>query len=132
MAGLSGAGSLVCSPCNIPTQNLTLSWVNVVSGNGSTTLTYATPPASWSSECSIGLLYKLVCTEGQVELRVIYFTSGSCPTGTQQYCSNLRATPFGLTLSSYTCAPFSMTFLSAASGCPAITSTGYTSFTITL
>ena len=113
-------------------QTLTLSWVNVISGNGSTTLTYATTPASWTSGCSNGLLYKLVCTGGHVELRVIYFTTGSCPTGTQQYCSNLRAAPFGLTLSSYTCSPFSLTFLSRSSGCPTITNSGYTQFTITM
>jgi hypothetical protein len=130
--GLSGGGSIACTPCNIPTQNLTLSWVNPISGNGSTTLTYATTPRSWTSGCSNGLLYKLVCTGGQVELRVIYFTNGSCPSGTQQYCSNLRATPFGLTLSSFTCSPFSMTFLVQTSGCPAITDTGYTKFTITM
>ncbi len=131
-AGFTGGGSLACSPCNIPTQNLTLSWVNVDSGNGSTTLTYSTAPAAWTSGCSNGLLYKLVCTGGQVELRVIYFTSGSCPTGTQQYCSNLRTAPVGLTLSSLTCSPLSMTFLSNATGCPTITSNGYTTFTITL
>ena len=130
--GSSDGGSLACSPCNIPGQDLTLSWVNVISGNGSTPLTYAQTPASWTSACSNGLLYKTVCTGGQVELRVIYFTTGSCPTGTQQYCSNLRGTPHGLTLSSYTCSPFSMTFLSTAAACPAITSGGYTQFTITL
>lgn len=131
-AGISGGGSLACSPCNIPTQNLTLSWVNVLSGNGSTTLTYATTSSSWTSGCSNGLIYKLVCTGGQVELRVIFFTSGTCPTGTQQFCSNLRVTPFGLTLSSFTCSPFSMTFLSSTSGCSAISTTGYTKFTVTL
>ena len=128
----SSSASLVCSPCNIPAQNLVLSWVNAISGNGSTVLTYTTAPASWTSGCSNGLLYKLLCTGGQVELRVIYFTAGSCPTGTQQYCSNLRVTPYGLTLSSYTCSPFSMTFLSRSAACPAITSSGYTQFTITL
>jgi hypothetical protein len=131
-AGLSGGGSLACSPCSMPTQNLTLSWVNVISGNGSTTLTYSTTPVSWTSGCSDGLLYKLLCTGGQVELRVIYFTSGSCPTGTQEYCSNLRVTSFGLTLSSFTCSPLSMTFLSNSSGCPTISRTGYSKFTITL
>jgi hypothetical protein len=130
-AGLNSGGSLACSPCNIPTQNLTLSWVNLISGNGSTALTYATTTASWTSGCSNGLLYTLVCTGGLVEFRVIYFTTGSCPTGSQQYCSNLRVTPFGLTLSSFTCSPFSMTFLPNALGCPAITNTGYTKFTIT-
>ena len=103
-----------------------------ISGNGSTALTYTTTPASWTSGCSNGLLYKLLCTGGQVELRVIYFTTGTCPTGTQQYCSNLRVTPYGLTLSSYTCSPFSMTFLSKSAACPAITNSGYTQFTITL
>jgi hypothetical protein len=128
----TGSPSLTCSPCNIPAQNLTLSWVNALSGNGSTGLTYATAPASWTSGCSNGLLYKLLCTGGEVELRVIYFNMGFCPTGTQQYCSNLRVTPYGLTLSSFTCSPFSMTFLSKPAACPAITSSGYTQFTITL
>jgi hypothetical protein len=131
-SGISGGGSLACSPCNIPTQNLTLSWVNFISGNGSTTLTYATSPTSWTSGCSNGLLYKLVCTGGQVELRVIYFATGSCPTGSQQYCSNLNVAPSGLTLSSFTCSPLSMTFLSNASGCPVISGSGYTKFTVTL
>ena len=72
----SGGGSLACSPCNIPAQNLILSWVNAISGNGSTALTYATAPASWTSGCSNGLIYKLLCTGGEVELRVIYFTAG--------------------------------------------------------
>jgi hypothetical protein len=131
--GQSGSsGSLACSPCNLPAQNLVLSWVNLITGNGSTPLIYATTPASWTSGCANGLLYKLVCTGGEVELRVIYFTTGSCPSGTQQYCSNLRVTPFGLTLSSFTCSPFSMTFLSKSAACPAITNSGYTQFIITL
>ena len=128
----SGSGSLTCSPCNIPTQNLVLSWVNLISGNGSTTLIYTATPAAWTSGCSNNLLYKLICTGGQVELRVIYFMTGTCPSGTQQYCSNLRVAPFGLTLASYTCSPFSMTFLSKTAACPAVTSNGFTQFTITL
>jgi hypothetical protein len=131
-AGVSGGGSLACSPCNIPAQDLTLSWVNVISGNGSTTLSYATTPMSWTSGCTDGLIYKLLCTGGQVELRVIHFTGGFCPTGTQQYCSNLRSAPLGLTLSSFTCSPLSMTFLPQAVGCPAISTTGYLKLTITL
>jgi hypothetical protein len=130
--GLSGGGSIACAPCNIPTQNLTLSWVNPISGNGSTTLNYAATPRSWTSGCSNGLLYKLVCTGGQVELRVIYFATGSCPTGSQQYCSNLNVAPFGLTLSSFTCSPLSMIFLPNASGCPVISGSGYSKFTVTL
>ena len=37
-------------------------------------LSYTATPTSWTSGCSNDLLYKLVCTGGQVELRVIYFT----------------------------------------------------------
>jgi hypothetical protein len=130
----SSSGILTCSPCSIPEQNLTLSWVNLISGNGSTPLNYSNSPTpiSWTSGCSNGLIYKLLCTGGEVEFRVIYFTAGTCPSGTQQYCSNLRVTPYGLTLSSYTCSPFSMTFLSKSAACPAITGSGYTQFTITL
>lgn len=127
----SGPPFLACSPCNIPEANLTLSWVNSLFGNGSTSLTYSSPPPSWNSACSNGLLYKLLCTGGVIELRVIYFTTGSCPTGTQQYCSNVRVTPNGLTLASYTCSPFSVTFNAISSACPAIVSAGYTQFVVT-
>jgi hypothetical protein len=130
--GASNGGILTCSPCGIPAQNLTISWANAITGNGSTILTYTPTPASWNSGCSNGLLYTLLCTAGQVELRVIYFPTGSCPTGTQQYCSNLRASPFGLVLSTSSCSPFSMTFLSRSAGCPTITNSGYTRFTITM
>ena len=130
--GASAGVPVTCSPCSIPAQNLTLSWVNVIIGNGSTTLTFDSSSTSWTSVCSNGLMYEMLCTGGRLELRVIYFTTGSCPTGTPQYCSNLRGTPFGLTLSSYSCSPFSVTFLSRSSGCPTITNSGYTQFTITL
>ena len=90
----SGSGVLGCLPCNIPKTNLTLSWVNPLSGNGSTTLTYTPIPISWvTTACFNGLKAELVCTGGQVELRVIYWTSGACPgPGLTQYCSNLRRT----------------------------------------
>jgi hypothetical protein len=131
--GPSGGATLPCSPCMIPEHNLTISWINSLISNGSATLTYTDTPTLWTSGCSHGLQYKLLCTGGQVELRVIYWTSGACPSpGQTQYCSNLRAMPFGLTLSSYSCSPFSMTFLTTSAGCPAITSSGYTQFTITL
>jgi hypothetical protein len=130
--GASSGGTLACSPCSLPAQDLVISWVNVIFGNGSTTLAYANSSNSWSSTCSHGLLFTLLCTSGQVELRVIYFTTGTCPTGAEQYCSNLRTAPFGLTLASYSCSPFLMTFLSNSSSCPTITNSGYTQFTITL
>lgn len=119
-----------CAPCKIPKKNLILSYVNAISGDGATTLYYSPEPDAWTSECVNGLLFKLICNGGELELRVIYFTTGPCPTGTQQYCSNLRVTPYGLTLSAYVCSPFSTTFLSRSAGCPAITSSGYTQFVV--
>jgi hypothetical protein len=128
----TGSGSVSCSPCAIPRRDLTLSYVNVIYGNDSAPLAYTAAPASWTSACKNGLLYELLCTGGVIELRVIYFTVGSCPSGTQQYCSNLRASPFGLTVSAYSCTPFSITFRSQSSTCPTITNAGYTQFTVTL
>jgi hypothetical protein len=130
--GTSQSGNLTCSPCALPQQNLTVSWVNSLSGNGQTTLAYTTSPVSWTSGCSRGLQFKLICTAGQIEFRAIYWTSGGCPgPGQSQYCSNLRATPFGLTFSSFTCTPLSLTFTVSPAACPAISASGYASFTIT-
>jgi hypothetical protein len=127
----SGPATVTCTPCNIPAANLTLSYTNVISGNGSTTLTYTTGPNAWTSACTNGLLYKVLCTAGQLELRVIYFTAGSCPAGTQQYCSNLRSSPLTLNFFSHTCSPFSLTFKPSSSGCPTIAGNGYSQFVVT-
>jgi hypothetical protein len=132
--GCSGGGTIACSPCAIPGQNLTLSWVNPITGNGSVTLVYASGGGSsaWDFECSSGLIYQLACNAGSIELRVFYFISGACPTGQSAYCSNLRSDPFALTLSSHTCSPFSLTFSTTISGCPVLVNNGYESFTVTL
>ncbi len=132
-SGTGSTGAVTCSPCSIPKQNLIVSWINILSGNGSTNLTYTPSPPSWKSACSNGLQYILVCTSGQIELQVTYWVSGSCPgPGTTQYCSNLRNAPLGLIISSYSCSPFAVTFGVTSSSCPTITSSGYTQFTITL
>jgi hypothetical protein len=131
--GSSATGSLTCSPCPIPKQNLTISWVNILRGNGSTTLIYTPSPPSWVSACSNNLQYILQCTGGQIELQITYWVTGVCPgPGTTQYCSNLRPAPLGLTVFSYSCSPFSMTLHLTSSSCPTVTSGGYTQFTITL
>jgi hypothetical protein len=118
---------------------LTISWVNPLVGNGSDTLVYNRAGPTWATGCSGGagvgnqLLFKLLCTQGQIELRVYYFVSGSCPTGQSNYCSNLRTTGFQLFLSSYTCGSgFTLVFSSTASSCPTISGSGFTSFVVTL
>jgi hypothetical protein len=129
-----GGGSVSCSPCAIPAEDLTISWVNPITGNGSTTLSYASGggSSSWDSECSLGLLYQLACNAGEIELRVFYFISGTCPDGQSAYCSNLRTAPFGLTLASYACSPFSLVFQTTLHSCPVLVNNGYESFTVTL
>ena len=133
--GSGGAGGVVpCSPCAIPASDLTISWTNILSGNGSDTLVY-TGGASpiWQTGCSgdgDAVIFRLGCASGSIELRVYYFTSGSCPTGESSYCSNLLSSPRGLTLSSHDCSPFSLTFTCGAA-CSVLQGAGYTSFTVT-
>jgi len=137
--GGTGSQSFPCLPCTIPNQNLTISWVNPLAGNGSDTMVYNSSGPTWATDCSGGagvgnqLLFKLLCTGGQIELRVYYFVSGSCPTGQSNDCSNLRTQGSRLILSSYTCGSgFTLVFTSTTLSCPTISGSGFTSFTITL
>ncbi len=130
---------VTCSPCDLPQADMTISWVNVFFGNGSTTLVYAGGSIWASATCEDGsgppnddgLLFQLNCNGGSIELRAIFFTSGICPSGTQQYCSNLRINPLALTLSSHTCTPISFTFTVNGTNCPTLFGTGNQSFTVT-
>jgi hypothetical protein len=137
--GGSGSLSFPCSPCTIPDQSLTISWVNPLAGNGSDTLVYSTSGPSWATGCSGGagvgnqLLFKVFCTGGQIELRVYYFVSGSCPTGQSNYCSNLRSQGSQLILSHYTCGSgFTLVFSLTTQSCPTLSASGFTSFVISL
>lgn len=129
--GSSGVITLPCSPCAIPKTNLTLSWTNLLTGPGSTTLTYDASLTKWTATCIDQQSYELLCSGGQIEFIVTFYLSGTCPTGGSNFCSNLRANPFGLTMSSYTCSPFSVTF-NTSPKCPDVEAPGYLTFTITL
>jgi hypothetical protein len=123
------ANELACSPCNIPKNNLTVSWVNPIIGNGSTTLTY-TAPDTWISGCTNGLIYQLSCLANVLVFKACYHSGAGC-TGTQTCCSSSGTAPFTLLLSTYTCTPFSLTYATSSTGCPTLFSSGYTSFTVT-
>lgn len=120
-----------CGQCQIPQKNLTVSWANLILGNGSTTLVYSSIPTTrWISACTNQLLYELICTQNQVEFRVYYYLSGSCPSGQSQYCSTIRAIPYGLTQTSLTCSPFLLTCQVSSAACSNLAAYGYTGFTI--
>ena len=120
-----------CSPCGIPNEDLTLSWTNILHGNGSVTLVYG--GGVWASATceDDNLLFVLECDGGTIELRAIFFTGGHCPTGDQEYCSNLRSPPLQIPLIDHTCSPFSVTFEVTETGCGALFGDGNTNFAIT-
>ncbi len=132
--GASGAGGFVgCLPCSIPDEDLTVSWVNLLSGDGLATMTYTTGPSAWTASCvDDGLIFKLGCNSGNIELRATFFVAGDCPDGESNFCSNFGVPPFAFTLTSYICSPFSLTFTVGEDGCPAVYGAGNTQITITL
>ena len=120
-----------CGSCTIPARDLTASWTNPILGDGSAPLVYSSGPTAWLSACTNQLLFRLSCNQGQVEFRVTYFLSGSCPTGQSQYASNLRNDPYKLTRTGLVCgSSFLMTLTVSSSGSPNLWAFGYTSFTI--
>jgi hypothetical protein len=128
----SGGGTSPCSPCNIPKTDLTLSWNNLLTGAGSTTLFYTTLPDKWNSSClaagADSLQYGFSCQAGAFSFGVtIYFTPGC--SGSFTGCSNPSA--FGFSEVSHTCSPFSVTYSVNPATCALISSAGYTDFTIT-
>ena len=125
-------GATTCTPCNIPNENLTLSWTNTLTGSGSTTMTYSIPGTWATGCCDAGLEFAMSCTEAGIELRAFFFVSGECPTGETQYCSNQRANPLSLQLTDYTCSPFSLKLEVLEDDCPTLYGLGNAQFVITL
>jgi hypothetical protein len=120
-----------CGGCTLPHKDLQLAWTNSTDGNGTTDLFYTPSTGAWTSDCSNGMMFTLDCLSGQLELRAIYFTAGSCPDGTQAFCSNAKAAPLKLTLATTQCTPLSLTYTVAATDCPVVSASGYTQFVVT-
>lgn len=124
--------SFTCGSCSVPKANLTISWVNTITGNGSDTMVWD-GVNSWNSGCTGGgsnqHIFTLLCTTGFVELRAFYMLSGSCPTGDSNYCSTGRASPNGLTETGLTCgASFLLTC--TTENCNSLSANGFTDFTV--
>jgi hypothetical protein len=130
VAEVGGTATLPCSPCPIPSKDLTLSWANNLIGTGSTKLTFI-PPSQWTSACANQLLFQLTCAGNVVQLTVTYYISGVCPGGQGQSCTSPGSNPLAITLDSFSCSPFLLDYSVNSAGCPVLWSDGYTAFTIT-
>jgi hypothetical protein len=109
---------------------LTVSWFNSIIGDGSTTLHFANP-STWISSCANQLLYQLICNAGQIEFSTIYFITGSCPTGQQNFCSTRGANPLKLAQTGLTCGDaFMLTCDVTGAGCPVLFGNGYSGFAV--
>lgn len=125
-------GTFSCSPCALPLENLTISWVNSIANSGSAVYTWngnsVTPVWATSS-----ILYPsgflgssaMGCSGGNLSMFAgIDLSHPTCgyPTG-----------PGTLLLGSFTCGSgFTLVFTVNATNCPGLFSLGFTSFTITL
>lgn len=118
-----------CSPCPIPSRDLTVSWIGGPDDGGSTPLVYRAPN-QWSSACANQLLYSLSCPGGSVQFTATYFLSGGCPGGQAYSCSSRGDAPPALLLDSYSCRPFFLRYTVSESGCPALAENGITAFAI--
>lgn len=136
--------------CTIPLQNLTLSWINSIFGNGNTPLAYNGNPISpvWQSACIalgglISASWSLAC---QVVLGVSYTTltfsgfGGTTCAGSPAQCTGTVPGGSGATslnlVAGYTCGPAISITWDASSGvttyCSNATASGFTSFSVTI
>jgi hypothetical protein len=121
---------LSCSPCGIPKNDLTISYINPIIGNGSWTLIY-TAPDTWISVCTNGLTAQLSCLTNVLVFKVCWYSGGLDCSGSQTCCSSSISPPFSLVLSTYTCDPLFLKYTTGPSSCTALFGSGYVSFTIT-
>jgi hypothetical protein len=85
--GCCGGSFYLCGTCEMPQQDLTISWPNQVYGVTSMTMTY-TAPHGWNTAClgagsgNQNLRFSLGCSPvAGVELNVVNFADGNCPNG---------------------------------------------------
>jgi hypothetical protein len=119
-----------CCPCSVPKTNLTLA----ISGGpspGNVTLVFNPTAVTWTSACVNGVVYTMQCA-GSVGLTASVFTDTDCnPAGGSVTCESAGQTSRNIPLTSFNCSPFSFTFSATSSGCPFLSESGYTGFTVT-
>ena len=126
-----GNAMQACSPCDLPLQDLTVSWTNPLFGPGSDTMFYTPGPNQWLTPClaTFNSRLQILCISGPLILfSLISFIGVSCSGGTVS-CTNHPAVP-RLSLTSHTCSPLSLTYTVLYPAC-ALSTLGFTSFTVT-
>jgi hypothetical protein len=119
-----------CGACQIPERNLTLSWTNPISGPGSTTLNFQSC-ILWNTPCVNQNQYKLECAGGVLKFTVTYQLSGACPGGLQSTCVTSGTAGHKLDPGTPACgAGFLWAITVNGTDCPALFTSGFTSFTI--
>jgi hypothetical protein len=128
-----GVATEPCSPCNIPAQNLVLTWPALTSGfihftSGTTALVWNGTNA-WITACiesgtylSNNLYFQVefACQTGVYYITLTMFDAAGCNGAFEIYaCGNDEAMGFGLgtmSLSTNTCSPFSLLFIPSGAG----------------
>jgi len=132
VAELNGATptDVVCSPCDVPRKNLTLSWTNVLTGGSSIQLAFD-GSSRWRGGCANQIVFALACQSGVLAFSATYFPNGDCPDGQPQICSSAGGAPNGMTIVQNVCDPFVLAYAPASATCPYLVSRGYTKFVVT-
>ncbi len=120
--------TVACGGCEAPRQNLTLTWTNGIQGVQSSPMTF-NGLDEWKTGCINQIVFRLSCRADATTFSADQYADGSCPTGQPTTCSSSGSPSPGMTLTIQSCDPFLLQF--APTSCPAISSLGYTRFTIT-
>ena len=116
------------TPCPLPRKDLTLSWANVTSGNGSGTLVYNSAAKTWAMACTSWLRADLsMISGGSIAFNLRRYGSPSDCSGAVSLWS------YGVTLTldaDYTCEPLLLTFRPRFTT-QALYTSGYRTFVIT-
>ncbi len=120
--------SLPCGDCGIPRGDLTLTLTNTLLGTHSVSLHF-NGVDEWTTGCVNQVTFRLSCGSGVGIFSASHFAGAPCPTGRPVTCASSGASPVSLPLTIQSCDPFLLQY--TTSSCPALSSQGYTKFTIT-
>jgi hypothetical protein len=133
----TGVKAIPCSPVDLPAEDLTVHYENVLSGAGDVRLKYMPPtggyPAWYQGECSPDHpSFTLTCNGGGAQLGIYnnYPGYGTCPPTASPICASFSSAPNAINISSSSANPFSIVYSITSSSCPTFSYEGYTTFTL--